>query len=66
MNKATSHDSKRRTLREQLAAGTPTSFKITTMEVAQLDRQIDREIAMNHATRERRRAFGEMVRAGKF
>jgi hypothetical protein len=53
----TFHDRKRQSLRQRLAAEISMDFKITTEEIAVLNRQIDREIAVSRATRERRRAF---------
>jgi hypothetical protein len=61
----TAHDSKRMKLRERLAVEIPTSHRITTMEVAQLNTQIEKEITRERANRIRHRAFANAVKAGR-
>jgi hypothetical protein len=49
-------------LRERFMVEIPTSHKITTMEVSQLNTQIEKEITRERANRERRRRISDMVR----
>jgi len=53
------------TLRERLAVETPTSHRITTVEIAQLNTQIEKEITRERANRIRHRAFANAVKAGR-